>query len=79
MQITSTNLVMEASTKKLFVDGGFSRNPIYMSLLAIAYPSKEVYSTYVAQATAIGAAIAVHKQWNTQALPVENIIQLKRY
>ena len=79
MQITSTNLVMEASTKKLFVDGGFSRNPIYMSLLAIAYPSKEVYSTYVAQATAIGAAIAVHKQWNTQVLPVENIIQLKRY
>ncbi len=79
MQVASTNLVIEGSTKKLFVDGGFSKNPIYMNLLAEAYPTKEVYSTYVAQATAIGAAIAVHKQWNGETLPVDKIIQLKRY
>ena len=79
MQVASANLVMEGSTKKLFVDGGFSKNPIYMNLLAAAYPTKEVYSTYVAQATAIGAAIAVHKQWNAEPLPVDKIIQLKRY
>ena len=79
LQVISTNLVLQHTTKKLFVDGGFSKNPIYMNLLAAAYPTKEVYSTYVAQATAIGAAIAVHKQWNTQTLPLEKTIQLKRF
>jgi sugar (pentulose or hexulose) kinase len=79
LQVASTNLVLQATTKKLFVDGGFSKNPIYMNLLAAAFPTIEVYSTYVAQATAIGAAIAVHKQWNTKPLPVDKIIQLKRY
>ena len=79
MQVASTNLVLQSSTKKLFVDGGFSKNPIYMNLLAAAFPATEVYSTYVAQATAIGAAIAVHKQWNGEPLPVDKIIQLKRY
>lgn len=78
-QIISTNLVLEKNkTKKLFVDGGFSKNPIYMNLLANAYPSIEVYASEIAQATAIGAAMAVHKQWNSKALP-SDIIQLKKY
>ena len=78
-QVISTNLVIEKDrTKKLFVDGGFSKNPIYMNLLANAYPSIEVYASEIAQATAIGAAMAVHKQWNTKALP-SDIIKLKKY
>lgn len=78
-QIISTNLVLEKNkTKKLFVDGGFSKNPIYMNLLANTYPTIEVYASEIAQATAIGAAMAVHKQWNNKALP-SDIIQLKKY
>ena len=79
MQVASTKLVLQDATKKLFVDGGFSKNPIYMNLLAAAFPAIEVYSTFVAQATAIGAAIAVHKQWNTKPLHIDKIIQLKRF
>jgi sugar (pentulose or hexulose) kinase len=79
MQIVSSNLVMESSTKMIFVDGGFCKNPIYMNLLAAAYPTKEVYSTHVAQATAMGAALAIHEHWNNTALTTEKIIQLKRY
>ena len=78
-QVVSTNLILEKnSTKKLFVDGGFSKNQIYMNLLANAFPAIEVYASEIAQATAIGAAMAVHKQWNTKALP-SDIIQLKKY
>lgn len=78
-QVVSTNFVLQKnSTKKLFVDGGFSKNPIYMNLLANAYPNIEVYASKIAQATAIGAAMAVHKQWNSYELPT-NIIQLKKY
>ncbi len=78
-QVVSTNLVLlNNSTKKLFVDGGFSKNLIYMNLLASAYPNIEVYASEIAQATAIGAAMAVHKQWNNYELPT-NIIQVKKY
>lgn len=78
-QVVSTNLILEKGrTKKLFVDGGFSKNPIYMNLLANAYPNIEVYASEIAQATAIGAAMAVHNQWNTKEVP-NTIIELKKY
>lgn len=72
-------MVLENSpVKRLFVDGGFSKNPIYMSLLAAAFPQSEVYAASVAQASALGAALAIHHHWNTQPIPVE-IIDLKLY
>ncbi len=38
-QIISTRLVIHNSpVKKVFVDGGFSKNSIYMNLLAEAFP-----------------------------------------
>ena len=77
-QVTSTNLVMNREVKKIFVDGGFSRNPIYMHLLAAAYPQVEVYAASIAQASAVGAAMAVHAYWNKQSAPIE-LIDLKRY
>ena len=77
-QVVSTNLVLNREVKKIFVDGGFSRNPVYMQLLAIAYPQIEVYAASIAQASAIGAAMAVHAYWNKQAVP-PNLIELVRY
>lgn len=64
-QVTSTNLVLHNSeVTRIFVDGGFSKNPIFMNLLSLAFPSIEVYAASVAQASATGAAMAVHKHWN---------------
>jgi glycerol kinase len=60
------------------VDGGFSKNNIYMNLLARAFPQIEVYAASMAQATALGAAVAIHQHWNTKALP-NDIIELKYY
>ena len=78
-QVASTGLVMqEETTKKIFVDGGFGRNPVYMNLLAAAYPGVDVYAASVAQASAIGAAMAVHPHWYARALPAD-LIQLKYY
>lgn len=77
-QVASTNLVMNREVKKLFVDGGFSRNPIYMNLLAMAYPQVEVYAASIAQASAVGAAMAVHAYWNKQSAPME-LIDLKKF
>lgn len=78
-QIRSTNLVLRGTdVKRIFVDGGFGKNPIYMYLLAEAFPSIEVYAASVAQASALGAALAIHPQWNIKSLPAD-IIDLKLY
>jgi len=78
-QLRSTQLVLNGSpVKRLFVDGGFSRNAVYMNLLALAFPQLEVYATSMAQATALGAALAIHKSWNKKSLP-NTLIKLQYY
>ncbi len=78
-QVKSTSLVLKGTTvKRIFVDGGFSKNSIYMYLLAKAFPSMEVYAASVAQASALGAALAIHPHWNKKPLPAD-IINLKLF
>ena len=73
-QVISTQLVLkDAPVKKLFVDGGFSKNAIYMYLLATAFPELEVYAATMAQASALGAALAIHNAWRTKPLPTDFI------
>jgi len=78
-QYLSTQLVLKGTNvKRLFVDGGFSNNAIYMNLLAQAFPGIEVFAASMAQATAVGAALCIHSAWNTKVLP-HDIIQLKYF
>lgn len=78
-QLQSTQLVLDnTSVKRIFVDGGFGRNPLFMHLLAIAFPHLEVYAASVAQATAVGAALAIHRHWNSRTLPGD-LVELKYY
>jgi len=78
-QLASTQLVMPGNgVKRIFVDGGFSKNAIYMNLLALMFPETEVFAASMAQATAIGTALAIHKCWNTKPMP-NDIIELKFY
>lgn len=78
-QVASTQLVLNGTdVKRIFVDGGFGKNPVYMSLLAGAFPEHEVFAASVPQASAIGAALAIHQYWNNKPFP-QNIIELKKY
>ena len=78
-QVRSTNLVLRGTgVKRIFVDGGFSKNPIYMYLMAETFPTIEVYAASVAQASALGAALVIHQHWNGKPLP-SNIIDMKLY
>jgi len=79
LQVVSTNLVLKnCSVKKIFVDGGFGKNPVYMNLLAASFPQIKVYAASVAQASAMGAALAVHHYWNKNNFP-SGLIDLKLY
>lgn len=78
-QYHSTKLVLDGSSaKRIFVDGGFSKNAVFMNLLAAMFPNYEVYAAHMPQATAIGAALVIHEVWNTKPLP-NDIIELKLY
>lgn len=78
-QVASTSLVLaEKRIKRIFVDGGFSKNSIFMNLLARTFGNIEIYAASMAQATAIGAALVIHDQWNRQPVP-NDIIELRYY
>lgn len=78
-QKASTQLVLKDSpVKRIFIDGGFSDNTIYMNLLAAAFPDMEVYAATMPQATSLGAALAIHEAWNAGPYPGD-IIALRHY
>jgi sugar (pentulose or hexulose) kinase len=78
-QVASVQLVLhDTGVRRIFVDGGFGKNQVYMHLLAEAFPDIEVFAASIPQATAMGAALAIHSHWNSRPLPGD-IIELKYY
>ena len=78
-QAASTRLAIGSSpARRIFVDGGFSGNELYLHLLATRFPGMEIYAAEVAQATALGAALAIHDRWNRKPVPA-NLIALKKF
>jgi hypothetical protein len=76
-QKRSTDLsIGNSGIKKLYVDGGFSRNHIFMQLLAQAYPELDVYAATVPQASAIGAAMILESTWNPDP-PTMEVVELR--
>lgn len=56
-QVISTRLILKGtSVKRIFVDGGFGKNEIYMNLLACYFPELEIFAASMPQATAAGTA-----------------------
>lgn len=79
-QVVSSNLVLKnTSVKRIFVDGGFSKNSVYMNLLAASLPDMEVFAASMPQATSLGAAIALHRHWNHRSSLPSNLIELNYY
>ncbi len=77
-QLHSTRLALgKTPVRHIFVDGGFSKNELYMKLLAQSFPKIKVYAAEVAQATALGAALSVHTAWNEKPVP-QNLITLNQ-
>lgn len=71
-QVTSTKLIWPKGTiKNVYVDGGFGNNEIFLKLLARAFPDVKVYSALSHQASSLGAAVAIHSDWNHKQLSSE--------
>ena len=77
-QCQAIDLVMTSDILQIFGDGGFAKNEIFMHFLAAALPSIKVNAASVSQASAIGAALAIHEHWNSYPIPA-NLVLLKEY
>ena len=51
----------EDQSKNLYISGGFAKNPIFLKLMAGHFPNKGVYTSEVANATSLGAAMVLWK------------------
>jgi len=62
--VHSIELIMskEDHTKHLYVTGGFARNPIFTSLMAMAFPQKKVFTSEIDNSTSLGAAQVIANQ-----------------
>ena len=78
-QVQSTKIVLNGTgVKRIFVDGGFSNNAVYMNLLANSFPGIEIFAADIPQASSLGAAVAIHEHWNQNPLPGD-LIRLKHF
>ena len=56
-QVKALHLILDnQNIKRIFVDGGFGQNSIYMHLLAESFKQMEVFAASVSQATSMGTA-----------------------
>ncbi|MGM0475512.1 MAG: FGGY-family carbohydrate kinase [Bacteroidota bacterium] len=57
----SIRLILEGSdkTRNLYITGGFSKNPIFVRLMAGHFPDKKVLTSEIANATSLGAALVI--------------------
>ncbi len=63
LTVESIDLIIgkEDHTKNIYISGGFSKNPIFLKLMASRFPHKKVYTSEVANATSLGAALVLWK------------------
>jgi len=54
-------IAREDQTKNIYISGGFAKNPIFLKLLASHFPHKNVYTSEIANATSLGAALVLWK------------------
>jgi len=69
----SIELILSGNTvKKIFVTGGFSKNPIFTGLLAGHFPGMEVFTSEISNATSLGCAmITVEKLVGLEAVKID--------
>jgi sugar (pentulose or hexulose) kinase len=81
LAVNAINLVIpeEDNTNRMYITGGFSRNHLFLKLLASSFPDKELYTSEISNATALGAAYimaaAMHPEH--KVIPDLGLIEVK--
>ena len=58
LTIEAINLVLPENdeTENIYITGGFSKNELFQNLISEAYPSKIVYTSEIANGSALGSS-----------------------
>jgi len=59
--------------KNIYITGTFSSNPLFLRLISDAYPVKNIYTSEVLYATALGAALVILDSLDSTKKPVLNL------
>jgi len=61
LTIDSINLVLPVidDISNIYITGGFSKNELFLNLITEAYPSKQVFTSEISNASALGAALII--------------------
>ena len=61
LTIEAVNLILPSldETENIYITGGFSKNALFLKFIANAYPTKIVYTSEIANGSALGAALVV--------------------
>jgi sugar (pentulose or hexulose) kinase len=69
--VTSLRLIIPENdtTRCLYISGGFAKNELFTRLLATSFKNKEVYTSKIDNATSLGAALVLYKQFGLPSTP----------
>jgi hypothetical protein len=75
LTIEAIDLIMPATDdiENIYITGGFSKNLLFLRLISDSYPSKNVYTSEIANATALGSALVIYNRLNPRIKPVLNL------
>jgi sugar (pentulose or hexulose) kinase len=61
LTLESINLVLpeKDESENIYITGGFSKNELFQNIISQAYPSKSVYTSEIANGSALGAAMVI--------------------
>ncbi len=61
LTVEAVNLVLPEndSSENIYITGGFSKNKLFCNIISRAYPSKKVFTSEIANGSALGAALVV--------------------
>jgi FGGY family of carbohydrate kinases, N-terminal domain len=61
LTLEAINMVLPEidETENIYITGGFSKNILFQNIISQAYPSKSVYTSEIANGSALGAALVV--------------------
>jgi sugar (pentulose or hexulose) kinase len=61
LTIEAINLILpeKDDTENIYLTGGFSKNQLFQNVISGAYPDKSVFTSEIANGSALGAALVV--------------------
>lgn len=78
MQAVSLKLAKgQQQPEKVFISGGFSSNELFIRLLASHFPDMEFYISQLNNASALGAALVMHRHWNREQ-PIDHLFNFQK-